>query len=692
MTTTLNYQAKDTLARLLANENVTIEHRKVSTAFYIPETRIVVLPIWKNMSEPILDTISAHEIGHLLYSPGFDKWDQTEYMSSWVNVVEDARIEKLIKRKYPGLNKSFYFGYKELIENNFFETQGRDLNTYSLIDRINLHFKCVPLVPFTEKEKPFIKEIEDCETFEEVLAIVKKLQEYCEDKETNAQDIQLNNTGEEEGFGTPGDTVESNNTQSDEESEEDFDEESEEDSDEDTDDWDVDANQLQQSETDTAWERNQEQLIDDSAKSYTYLEFPKVNYDDVIVPWQKFYKNLEEQEIRINSILSYDYVEMANKNYMEFKTNSIKSVNYLVKEFEMKKSADEYKRASVAKTGVIDTNLIHSYRWNEDIFKKMTVVPGAKNHGMIFFLDWSGSMVHTIYDTVKQLYNLIWFCNKAQIPFEVYSFTDSGKSSWRLEYFDKTANTIYMCEHIKLNQLFSSTMKTNVLEKSMKAFWCLVRNIDKYGSNYTLGSTPLNESIYFSKEIANRFLKKNKVQKLNLLYLTDGESNPLTYLKARKNHPYLDDGVVLSVFHRNYSNSGEFVIRDNGRMYKLDKYDVYQQTKTMLTWLKDNINANIIGYRLCKDVEARSYTGIHCGDKWEIHNKKWKTDRVLTFNIGGYDTLFLIKNDRLLGANSQEIQFDENANKSTMKKAFMAHMRSKSYNKILLNSFISLIA
>ena len=60
----------------------------------------------------------------------------------------------------------------------------------------------------------------------------------------------------------------------------------------------------------------------------------------------------------------------------------------------MKKSADEYRRAAVSKTGVIDTNKLFKYKLTEDIFKKTTVIPEGKNHGLIMHIDWSGSMQH----------------------------------------------------------------------------------------------------------------------------------------------------------------------------------------------------------------------------------------------------------------------------------------------------------
>ena len=93
-------------------------------------------------------------------------------------------------------------------------------------------------------------------------------------------------------------------------------------------------------------------------------------------------------------------------DYRKFKKDCSREVNYLSKEFEMKKAATAFSRESIAKTGVLDTGKLHTYKFNDDIFKKVTVRPDGKNHGMIFLLDWSGSMSECIHDTYKQLLSL----------------------------------------------------------------------------------------------------------------------------------------------------------------------------------------------------------------------------------------------------------------------------------------------
>ena len=90
----------------------------------------------------------------------------------------------------------------------------------------------------------------------------------------------------------------------------------------------------------------------------------------------------------------------------------------------MKKSANEYQTTATSKSGVIDTNALHKYKLTDDIFRRIQVVPEGKNHGLIFLLDWSGSMQYELLETLKQCYNLVWFCDRVKIPYVVYAFSD----------------------------------------------------------------------------------------------------------------------------------------------------------------------------------------------------------------------------------------------------------------------------
>ena len=109
----LNMEVKGNLARLLATENLVVEHRNVETAMVNVVDRVLTLPMWKRASSDVYDMLVGHEVGHALYTP--QKFGQDYGVpQTYINVVEDARIEKLMKRKFPGLSRNFYVGYQEL--------------------------------------------------------------------------------------------------------------------------------------------------------------------------------------------------------------------------------------------------------------------------------------------------------------------------------------------------------------------------------------------------------------------------------------------------------------------------------------------------------------------------------------------------------------------------------------------------
>ncbi len=157
------------------------------------------------------------------------------------------------------------------------------------------------------------------------------------------------------------------------------------------------------------------------------LSYQNLNLKDgAFISNKTWLKDMRNYRIKQSKSIMIDVLMILNwlkNDYKKFKNENKKTVMYLVKEFEMKKSAQAYKRASQDKTGIIDPLKLPQYKYSEDIFKKLTIIPDGKNHGMMMLLDWSGSMCDIIKQTVKQLINLVWFCQKVNIPYEVYLFT-----------------------------------------------------------------------------------------------------------------------------------------------------------------------------------------------------------------------------------------------------------------------------
>ena len=179
----VKFEIKDQLAKLLATEDLVVEHKDVSTASFNVDSRVLILPNWNKASNNVYDMLVGHEVGHALYTPNEDisKYSAPQ---SYINVTEDARIEKLIKRKFPGLSKNFFKGYWELNEQDFFELEGVELNELALIDRINLYYKNNTDVEFSEDEKIFLEKTGRTETFEEACRIAEEIHSYTRSLES----------------------------------------------------------------------------------------------------------------------------------------------------------------------------------------------------------------------------------------------------------------------------------------------------------------------------------------------------------------------------------------------------------------------------------------------------------------------------------------------------------------------------
>ena len=185
---TVKHEIKSQLAKLLATEDIIVEHKQVDTAQFNVHTRVLTLPMWERASSNVMDMLVGHEVGHALFTPDVDP--PSDIPHQFVNVVEDARIEKLMKRKYMGLAKSFYKGYNELHEEDFFELDGEDITNFNLADRANLYFKLgsrLDLV-FSSTEEQIINIIDKCETYADVKKAALILYEYCREQQNQEQE------------------------------------------------------------------------------------------------------------------------------------------------------------------------------------------------------------------------------------------------------------------------------------------------------------------------------------------------------------------------------------------------------------------------------------------------------------------------------------------------------------------------
>jgi hypothetical protein len=572
---TVRHEIKSQLAKLLATEDLVVEHKKVETACFNVHTRVLTLPMWEKASDNIYTMLVLHEISHALWTPNLDWTKDHKVPPQFVNIVEDARIEKLCKRKYPGSPKSFFNGYKELADEDFFQIKDDNLETYNLADRANLLFKVgnyvnVPIEPGEESE--IVGMIADTETFADVLVAAEALYKYCKQKQQEETKTPMDNLESQDSGASQqpasdfSDQQEGENDQPESGGESQLPSTSETEQEKQPTSQGGETGEDPEVKTMDNLEEALKDLINNDGYENVYLELPKLDLDKVIVPNSEIHERCKESWDGFLQDRDWKYEDVfggVDSDYVAFKRSAQKEVNYLVKEFECRKAADSYARATTARTGVLDCSKLHTYKYKEDLFKKVTTLADGKNHGLVFVLDWSGSMSNVMMDTVKQLFNLIWFCKKVAIPFEVYAFTtdyplvkydENGKADFRQLAYQKKDGLVQVGEWFSMMNLLTSKVNGKTLDDQMKNIYRLAASF-RYNSNvyYThpvgmsLSGTPLNEALISLHQILPKFQKENKLQKVQCVILTDGEGALLKY--HREVHRRWEDDPYMGTAH-----------------------------------------------------------------------------------------------------------------------------------------------
>jgi hypothetical protein len=726
----VRHEIKSQLAKLLATEDLVVEHKKVSTACFNVHTRVLTLPLWEKASNTVYDLLVGHEVGHALFTPDEDWTDKVKVPPQFVNVVEDARVEKLMKRKYAGLAKTFFNGYKELNDNDFFQIEEEDISTFNLADRVNLYFKVGNFITldFKLEEQEIINLIAASETFADALIAAEELYKYCKkEKEQEQKVVDFDSHQQQGNSQSPAnEMVETNDSSSEQDGESENSQPKEDEgsyggtaqgdqtpvkSSDDQDDPEV--------RTAESLDEKIRDLVGNDDYENTYVEVPQLNLETVVANNSEVHKEINysfahQQKIHNEwaeekKITPANLYKESDLEFNKFKSSAQKEVNYLVKEFECRKAADQYARASTARTGVLDTTRLHTYKYNEDLFKKISVIPDGKNHGLVFVLDWSGSMSDVIVDTCKQLFNLVWFCKKVSIPFEVYAFTNEwrrGEYDYendkyiavdRTTHYEKKESLLIVDESFSMMNILTSKVSGKEIERQLLNIWRLAYCFGRgYNCSYTypnrlgLSGTPLNEALISLHQILPKFQKENKLQKVQCIVLTDGEANQLVYHKEVRRsfakEPILGSGYVYP---------GSTFLRDRklGTTYKVD-YAYHGFTDTLLRNLKDKFSStNFIGIRVLETRSAQRFIGLYHsqGDKkWDKIQSDWKKLRSFTITNSGYDAYFGMSATAL--AQDSEFEVSEDATKSQIKSAFVKSLKTKKLNKKVLGEFISLVA
>ena len=754
--------SKTQLAKLLATENITVRQTsEAKTASFDVRNRVLTLPNWNFDDTVVLDLLIGHEVGHALWTLDTD-WESAlakGLHKGITNVVEDARIEKRIKQRYPGLVRCMVSGYRILESKGFFYEDIDSIEHMNLIDRINLHFKLGAManIPFSETEEYFVNMVSDCNTWEDVEKSVIALMEYLGSVEEDFTDPAVSSEpklGEELGDGEEEDDFLSMSV----DEEEDDDEEEEAGEEENGTGEEKSENSLSgdieelrdylddfldvdtQSRFDDSVIRDALNEMDALSVGPQYYTLPKFDMKNGLVSYTDFHKELNTRIETARQLYKTTYAySKAGKNifdstdYRTFKREAVKIVGYMAKEFERKKSAAEYRKESVSKTGVLDMTKVHQYKYNEDLFLRNTVRPNGKNHGMILMLDWSASMSCHMHDSMKQLLSLVWFCQKVNIPFEVYAFSNSwcdweakGYKSlkewidnegadaakvWRNKPGNAYFGNVDGEDAFRLMNILSSKMNAKQSNLAMVDLfnWSRATNGHYWGS-CDLSSTPLLESMVALDVIIPNFQEANNLDITNVMVITDGEGNGSWTWTVPE---YEEDKG-----HRCYGRDTRLVDMDTKREYTTKDIEDYENklgcghgrfvmryqnvlNETQVTnYLKDKYKINTIGLfidgnssRSLSKKTIEKYLGWrdHNLSKWTKLRSEVKKTGVAKVKRMGYDDYYLVPVGKLKDE-SEELEIDNDWSAAKIKNAFAKNLTQRFGNKVLVNKMIDIIA
>ena len=754
--TMINLDVKGYLAKLIATENIIIQHNKVSTASFDVKDRVLTLPIFKEQSGDVYDMLIAHECAHALYTP-YKEWEgiTDPELRAYVNVLEDTRIDKLIQAKYPGIVKNYMNGFDILETKNFFGLMGKDINKeLMIIDKINLRSKSLNRLPFVfgDVDNKWLAKVDKIVTFEDTITLAKELLKFQKDQVEelkklpdfdNLEIVKSYNLGKDEFDFDDEEDIEENtdrgdeandfnnfgDEQADDEKPAEQDGESnnvEEDkkSDENGKEaathygpgsgGDSESDKLLRAVTQDSFDNKKEQLLDDKVKGLIYGNIPEPSFQDGLTSYKDFLTAFDKLKVESKKygtdVVKYD--SWLQEKYKKFLKDNKKTVSYLVKEFEMKKAATAYKRASTDKTGIIDPLKLPNYKHSDDIFKRLTVIPDGKNHGMIMLLDWSGSMSDVLNQTIHQLINLVEFVRRVNIPFEVYFFTSERKYASEHSNYDKSfnhKNGDWYFENFNLVNCASHKMTKRQLDASMMYMFHMG---EYYSSNYgrynpripydykpscyglprefNLGNTPLNEALIYLNKLVPMFKKKYGIEIMTLITLTDGGANGIRgRVKGSERDEYGSDWHKTKVY-----NIGK------KRLQQSPHSDGENLTAMLLNHIKSEHNVNVIGFFLLKRIRKWDLERMCKGTNYMEREKEYAQmrkqmtkDKAVAVDKPGYDKYFILNGKTMDVKNfSMADATVKKGTSSELKRIFAGSMKDRITSRVVLNKFIQEVA
>jgi hypothetical protein len=462
-----------------------------------------------------------------------------------------------------------------------------------------------------------------------------------------------------------------------------------------------------ESVTDRNFRQREQELINATGEIHM-IELPEADLTKIILQNAVVMNDLENwirQQIA-DPNLNYgrnkiSYETVAAKCVRKFNSNNKKFIMHILKEFEMRKKASDYARVQTAKTGELNMNVLHNYKFTNDLFKKISVVPKGKNHGMIMYVDMSGSMSDILRNTIEQCLVLVSFCRLAKIPFDVYGFSNDPYRTNAPQVFDSNEKFIASTANegnygsidgntFHLKHLIGSNLSQKDYRKSFTNL-CIVANEYMRGhyrddsndrdhgsfyynwedSGFGLNGTPFQHTLLASRDMINKFRAKHKLDVVNVIYLTDGDGN---------------EGILLPWTR-------------NGVIYLVDK-----KTKKKIRLADNNVQPALT--QLVREVTGCKHLGFFLANKSDVTRvcralewsreisvqesrelkKQFREEKFFAIENLGYDQYFYIQSAN--GAITEDkMEINAGMTKNKMANEFSKSVNSKKSSRALVTQF-----
>ena len=733
--------AKSALAKLLAHENISVQHGNFSTAFFDVKNRILGLPNWKDKGKDVNDLLIGHEVGHALYTPS-DGLDKDHGCSKdYLNIVEDVRIERMIQSTYPGLVAAFRRGYSTLNNDNFFGIKGKNLTSYGIADRINIKAKLGSLIDisFSQDEMPIVTQVMSVQTWEDTIAAAIALSNFAteQNKKQNPENSPDSSEAEkndqssnEEGLSSPADSKDQSKSDQDSKSEskaqekplksdsekENSAKEDSQDSPENKAEMDSKENNLTTvpsnnktpsdrpptPETTHHFNTSAKDLLDssiDTLRSATVIEPNHKICESSIISYKTLFAGRDKLPIYTASIAH------TSPQFPAFLASTKKYVGVLSKEFEMRKAAYQYNKASISQTGTLNVNRLHGYKYTDDIFLSVTQLADAKNHGMMMFVDYSSSMRHVLPHILKHIINLSLFCKATGIPFQVYGFT-GGNNFNRQEVRRYCANSGQIAgldgeldlSQLVILDLVNSSMPKIDFNRAIKDLHCQAISQQALSTFECLGNTPLNETLIVAHKLVAEFRKKHNVQKMITMVLSDGDGQ---HISIKSNDEY--DAHRVSN-HSWYPQNYNFDL--NGRKFRVNATTGRNMTSELIKNLKITTQSIVIGFFIpqggahARRMAVESILSSDSKIKYLEAQEIWLAKRPVynknkCVSIPGawnYNEYFIVASGDDLDTEDDDFEITADMSRGRIARAFGDFAKAKQVNRVFVTQFTKSIA